>query len=381
MVSITERQLSRQFSVFAPKPSAMEAYNVSFDRKAFREASPYKKNDLIAYTEKQLITHVGERLNVVLSKGRLNIKEGHLVGENTDIPLLEMMQRGRDYRRKHGKKVDFPREDAEVIGFNKIQRLLVDENTPVETMIISVSPRGREGSSYTHNFYDIFTLKEDESGRYVESRRYASALTAKESVQKLKEIVLGDEIPLPNDVSLLANPILISKGIISSAQELHLVLHKDHPCVNEEEFNRVIVFNKAYRQEYLRALVENPDDPDLKYLYNAVLKNADKLAGKDGSENNGTVVFVDLNRGITKEQIIEVGKGPVRQVMTGCGSSGAAEEDSAYSVSQFGDDSDEKGSLRFICPKCKQINRRPRGEVIPNCQKCGGDVSCNESWE
>jgi len=39
-------------------------------------------------------------------------------------------------------------------------------------------------------------------------------------------------------------------------------------------------------------------------------------------------------------------------------------------------ESDQYGSLEFECPKCKSINRRPRGRLIPNCQHCSADVRC-----
>lgn len=38
-------------------------------------------------------------------------------------------------------------------------------------------------------------------------------------------------------------------------------------------------------------------------------------------------------------------------------------------------DEDKYGSLTFKCPK-GHGNRRPRGKLIPNCQKCGVDVRC-----
>lgn len=38
--------------------------------------------------------------------------------------------------------------------------------------------------------------------------------------------------------------------------------------------------------------------------------------------------------------------------------------------------SDEYGSLEFICPSCGERNIRPSGVLIPNCQLCGGDVTC-----
>lgn len=41
-------------------------------------------------------------------------------------------------------------------------------------------------------------------------------------------------------------------------------------------------------------------------------------------------------------------------------------------------ESDKYGSLEFECPNpdCKKINRRPKGQLIPNCQYCKADVRC-----
>lgn len=39
-------------------------------------------------------------------------------------------------------------------------------------------------------------------------------------------------------------------------------------------------------------------------------------------------------------------------------------------------ESDQYGSLEFQCPKCKITNRRPKGQLIPNCQHCKADVRC-----
>ena len=37
---------------------------------------------------------------------------------------------------------------------------------------------------------------------------------------------------------------------------------------------------------------------------------------------------------------------------------------------------DEYGSLEFDCPHCGRSNTRPYGQLISECQKCGGDVTC-----
>lgn len=41
-------------------------------------------------------------------------------------------------------------------------------------------------------------------------------------------------------------------------------------------------------------------------------------------------------------------------------------------------EADQYGSLEFECPnpKCKKINRRTRGQLIPNCKYCNADVRC-----
>jgi hypothetical protein len=37
---------------------------------------------------------------------------------------------------------------------------------------------------------------------------------------------------------------------------------------------------------------------------------------------------------------------------------------------------DKYGSREFRCPHCDKINTRPPGQLISNCQHCGGDVRC-----
>lgn len=37
---------------------------------------------------------------------------------------------------------------------------------------------------------------------------------------------------------------------------------------------------------------------------------------------------------------------------------------------------DQYGSLDFECPKCNRTNKRPRGQLLPNCQHCNADVTC-----
>lgn len=44
---------------------------------------------------------------------------------------------------------------------------------------------------------------------------------------------------------------------------------------------------------------------------------------------------------------------------------------------------DKYGSRYFVCPKksCAYVNERPKDTLIPNCKKCGTDVSCRDTAE
>ena len=48
-----------------------------------------------------------------------------------------------------------------------------------------------------------------------------------------------------------------------------------------------------------------------------------------------------------------------------------------FSQSSLIVENDKYGPLKFECPKCKKTNRRPYGQLIPNCQHCGSsEVGC-----
>src|SRR6185437_5512411 len=177
------------------KHKIVKAYEVEQDVVVYRvlaqqsENNEYQlaKRSLDAYTRVQLETHIGERLNVGISQLRHNIVNGELRVADTDESLLDMLKRGRDYRRKHGKPVDWAREEAEVIGFERIQKELADPNTPVGTMMFFVSPPGdiENGSIYKNNFYDVHYKVSDNQ---VISFRFTSGLTKDESQERLKRL-------------------------------------------------------------------------------------------------------------------------------------------------------------------------------------------------
>jgi len=335
------------------------AYKVEFDRKIVG-----KEEKALQYIGRQVETHLGERFNTLLSTFRFELVDGQIYGEDVKEPFLKTIKRGRDYRKIYGEEVDRRRENAEVEGFEKIQKVLVDPKTELGTVVLSISPRGENGSIYRHNFYDIFTLTEDEKGRYVEGRRYSSALSPVETIKRLRDGLNIMELPFPSDVSLLSNPIVLGqeKG---TADEIHSLLHENHEYMNPLDFYHLKTAIGPFIEIYKEALLEGNEDFIID-SYDAVLNQSDKIWRKlESVEDKGKFVLEILKVGVpSRDYIRMVGSEPVRQVMTGCGSSGSASKDkqnnSIFRVSDFSEE-------WFTCPKCGYKADGPVGNSCPGC--------------
>jgi len=313
-----------------------EAYTQEFDRRP--GLPPF-------FIKLQLEKHIGERFNVLLSKTRYELRGDKIFGEGSNEPFTDVLIRGQDFRKLHGNPMDQERENAEVLGFQKIEKIMTDHRTSFGTMVLSFSLKGREGSSYQHNFYDIFTKNQDGS---IEARRYSSALGAGEAARFYLETGYKGKEELADDSFFLLNPIIIKDKRFKTPDDLHRYLHRDHPFTTVEEFERIIRGAKASILKY--AYSPTP------FNFNEALNAADLSAG---------LLEADIN------DDLELGLIPVREVKTGCGLSGGA-----YSLSEFGTSSDKYGSLNFDCPHCKQTNRRKPDQLIANCKHCGKDVRC-----
>lgn len=363
--------MERERQSYQPKREIV-AYDPSFDRRAYEVPDLANKERLDAYTRTQIETHLGERFNVLLSTTRYEIKDGQIYGQNTEEPFMQMLQRGVDYRQKFGNPIDWQREQAEVESFAKIERTLLAEDARIGDMMLLISPPGGEGSIYKHNFYDVFSLKEDEKGRYVEAIRYSSSLTNQEYGQKLKLIRdFGENI---KDTDFLTSPLGVG-SLFSSADEVHKYLHKNHEFITKEEFDQIIAIVTPLITSYINTLAEKPFDEDLQLLtYNAILNKADIALAlirlKDGDKMVKNYIF--QSQWSAKTDIFMLGRQPVRVAATGCGSSGgfAVAKNlnttfSPFSVADFGENKDQEW---FSCPKCKYKANGPVGNTCPGCR-------------
>jgi hypothetical protein len=356
--------------VFNPE---IRTYDISFDQKRRIdlkslpiEEQQRQKEQLFSYVSSQMETHLGERFNISVSEYEYDIKNGEIWGKDMDEPFLKSLKRGRDYRKVHGQEVDKRREEAEVTGFSKIEKLLTDEDTPTGTMMLSISPPGLEGSTYAHNFYDVFTLAERENGeKYIKANRFASSLSPEEYRDKISAFAKLDIDSEDVSASFLEQPIPVQNTLTS--QDLHNYLQKEHGFMEKEEFARLLNGCRAAIDGYARAIIEQPENDYLhKTLFNTVLNKADALLAREEEPE-------EFYRPTLKDDVAKYSGRPVREVMTGCGFSGGYEVskeimNSPFSVSSYG--KDKYGERTFKCPSCNKENIRPYNTLLPACQHC-----------
>ena len=359
---------------------ALRAYDIENDRnKGFEinslapEERMVKQEKLASYLSFQMETHLGERFNVVISEYGYDIKNGEIWGKDMGEPFLQSLERGRDFRKTNGQVVDQRREEAEVEGFRKMQEVLVDESTPIGTMMLSISPPGLEGSSYLHNFYDILTVKEENSERLIVAKRIASSLTPEEYKEKIGAFteIKVDETDIA--ASFLENPICIENTLTS--EDLQYYLQKDHGFMEKEELERIVGGCNSVIEAYSRAIIEQPGNDYLhKVLFDTVLNKADALSNRE-DDNLEEFSFFTL-----KDDVARYAGRPVREVMTGCGFSGGYEVSknqmsSPFSVLTYAQD--KYGERTFACPNCKKENIRPFNMLLLRCTHCNSDkVRC-----
>ncbi len=222
----------------------------------------------------------------------------------------------------------------------------------------------------------MFTLREDEKGRYVEPRRYSSGMKEGEYMQKAvavnKEYFANAAANASLDAYFLSNPLQLDASAFTDADTVHADFHTDHEYMDHRRYQEIIRLTKPFIHAYIEQLGKDPRDVRARNLrYNAILNKADEIA----QQLSANIVVHDVFVRATDAEIERLGTQDIRDVDTGCGASGEA-SGSAFSVSEFGAGSDQYGERTFACPKCQKTNVRPENELVASCQHCGGDVAC-----
>jgi len=342
-----------------------------------------RRDALISYNTDQMITNLGERFNVILSTYTYEIYDGKLWGKDMDEPFMDTLIRGRDFRREHGNPVDFRREESEVTGFKKIQEIMTDENTPVGTVILSISQPGLEGSTYTNNFNDLHIKRMDGEGRiYVESQRVSSGLSLEETCEKVAafgQIDLDESDPA---ASFLEQPIVIGDKL--TPEDVKFYLYREHDYMDEKTFNAIKSSVKHLISEYAESLVKNPTQRQYhRLLYNTILNKADEVAEKIKTEGIDVVGKISpiTTMYFVKQEIRDYGYKEVKEVRAGCGISGGfdlkeTQNNSSYSVSEF--DPKKEKILCCTCPFCKKEVEAKIAKGKITCPECSKSASWND---
>jgi len=339
------------------------------------EEYKFKRDALISYNTDQMITNLGERYNVILSTYQYELKDGKMWGKDMDEPAIDSFIRGRDHRRKHGNPVDFRREDAEVAGFQKIQSIMADENTPEGTIMLSISPPGLEGSIYQNRFMDIHTKKKDKNGRaYVESQRVSSGLSIEENIEKASafaDIEIDESDPA---ASFLEQPILIGNTL--TPDDIKFYFYREHDYMDEKTFEVIKKSVAHLTHEYAESMVKKPHDKQYRrLLFNTILNKADETFERIKREGLDVVEKIApiLTAYNIQSEVKNYGSQEVREVQAGCGKSGGydlteSQSDSPNSVSEF--DPKKEKILCCTCPFCKRAVEAVISKGRITCPEC-----------
>jgi len=368
-------------------------YTLSYDLEAYQKLQVLKDTNLARYRREKeavdglttcnLVTMLGERLNASVSDRIDSMDNRGIMRDRFEQkPLIEWYEKGQQRSKELGSSVqDQLREAAEIEGQRKIQSHLSE----VGKMMISVSPPGKEGSVYKHNFYDVFHRISETD---IEVVRYMSGLTVAETMKRLGGLGIDTPSHLVDDIDLLAHPfeVEIAQAARLTSDDIHDFLHSDiADSLSREEMAMVKNECMPLINRYLLVVAEASNESGMvQRSYNAILNKADDVVRmlKKGS-------YYMLEQSDKTDEIASVadmfvlGSMAVREVDTGCGFSGGFSfgNSAPFSVLDFSlgsrpDEKDQYESLYFNCPGCHKENKRPYGVLIPNCQKCGIDVSC-----
>ena len=373
-------------------PEASLAYNTKLDVKAYlalKESGQYlnpeayqkKLATLNNLTRLNLQTSLGERYNVELFQINYYIEDGLIKHSLYQEPFIDTIRRGQQFRLANG-STDVAREIAEIVGFEKVGAILIDEEPGGEKKVVVISPKGVQDSIYQHNFFDVY--QGDKDGQIVMSR-FTCKFSYREFYDAATNIDPFVALPKnPKDVDFLANPLIIYQNI----GDIQKTFHPQEATMSHYQYQELLEVCAPLIACYLKALT-NPNFSEVTKIYNALLNYADEIILlRSGPLKPIKTTWVELynlkGRTLNIEGFVSLyGNQPVRQVTTACGISGSSQNSSIlppmnlfrpFSVSEFGLSTSSCSECagpenHFHCPGCgKQIIS---GQGITTCPHCG----------
>lgn len=121
----------------------------------------------------------------------------------------------------------------------------------------------------------------------------------------------------------------------------------------DEKFDLVSLLKLIGAKQYFP---ETPSQTNINYFIDQI------YSGRDPRE----IAMEMEKRGVIGEFSVSCGGGIKSNSLNG----------NSLSLDFRGGMEDQYGPLDFECPHCNQINTRPFGQLLSNCQYCGGNVRC-----
>lgn len=346
-------------------PEASLAYNTKLDIQAYQDLPASKLNSLNQLTRFNVETSIGERFNVELFQTTYYLEDNLIKHPLYEEPFIERVKLGQKFRQQKG-STDIEREIAEVVGFEKIQRILTETVTD-EAKVISISPRGTSSSIYQHNFFDVYQKNPDGT---ITMSRFTSKLTHDEFYQAAQKLdPFNDICQNPSDADFLANPLITYK----SASEILEIMHPQEETMSRPEYQKLLEACTPLILNYIRTLEENPNEFLADKNYNAILKFADVATGFD-QQITGVQDRQSIIRSISRPHELAstvnyLAAQTIRRVATACGQSGNSQGSFSFaglfrpfSVAEF-------AIGRSGCADCGG------SEDHFHCPGCGGQIT------
>lgn len=381
---------------------ATRAYSTLLDVRAFRnllsqkellqpEKFARKLSELHALTRHNVETSLGERFNVELSKEGYQITNHLIFHPSYEEPFIEVIRRGQEYRWDNGSN-DTRRENAEGVGFEKVQDLLTRPNVPSDEKIIVISPKGSQDSIYQHNFYDVY--QKGQASQITMSR-----FTCKFSYDQFYEAAqmldsLTDLPENPNDSDFLSSPLITYKSLV----EINQTFSPQEDTMSQPEYAKLIEACALLINDYISNLSQNPQEYDAEKEYYRILRFACVYTGIGPQTYDVFArrsIIEEIRRPILLPRVaLTIDRQTLSAVKTGCGISGQISSSfkilsltRPFSVADFSklgrniEGEDDEEVIDFQCPgikadgtKCTYIVRAYSG--VRKCPQCGTEATC-----
>lgn len=348
-------------------PSEVVNFDIPLEKWTYEKYFTDRKEKFKEYEEKQVETALKERFGIATNVFIYSVDEdGDLINNLVpDEKFKVFLKRGILYRESIGSN-EQERENAELNGFIKITNKLIDNDTPVGTMMISISGTGIvENTFYPKNFIDIYEKVRDERGQVaIKMTRFQSSNEYEEYIQKALTFNPNyvDNLSGPIDAWFLNNPIPVKpQEKFGSPEELFSkMFNNEKKSMEEDQFQELMEYCMPLIINFINLLTSEMLDPEaISANYNAILNKADIFAQKDDSK--GKVIYQSVEM-----DIFTLGRQAVRAVAGDCGISGGINLGNRF------ENSVAKSGIKKYVERCGVCNKWI-GQEIPagyECDEC-----------